>query len=524
MLRMNLPRLSVVSLMGLLFLNSIELVTSLRSTTGRGARFMRSTTPIAKQRYRSTSSASSSLSSSSSSSEYPLFTSTAGPNITSLFQMHTMGLWFTSVSLVASSQSTIGLDYLTAGGDWDNPPYFFYLASGSMDTGALYYNITNIDPGNVWPRQGLTSYTGYSGIDFTTFTTNFDIFTSSSGIPVWSTTVNEITDNVWETGPSITLSTDNQLVTTAVTLVPNDNPLGTKFASLTVVNVSTTPFPTTIFTDYTWPNATGFELLHVSDDGQIVVMVSAIQNNDGSIHTSLVRIYNIFLNLTLSSFITPYAFTGCLSPDGHYLVLGTTDSEDRIDVYYINTTTVTPIVNSSYPASLPGTFQYIATCRVNNNGLLMSTFAIFWGDAMNQTVIGSYQLTNIPMNPPLSPIWLYSTLPTSDTLQDTPEQDCLIDDIYLYSSWGGTTLNGTAATPTLHIYNVSLSNGPIAEIITVASPSGGGPNISGSLGGFDVAYPDDGTNDLIIIAEGQDGHANIGSYSGAVYSWRLHFP
>ena len=451
-----------------------------------------------------------------------LVSSTSNVNITNLFQIHTMGLWFSSISLVSSITSEIGLDYFASGGDWENPPYFFYLAAGSMDTGDLYYNITNIDPGNIWPRGGKNTNTGYSGINFNTFTTNFADFTTTSAIPVWSNIINSPTDNVWETGPAIQMSNDNSLIVTAATLVPNDNPLGTKFATIAVMNTSTYP-TSTIFTDNSWPNATGFELLHVSDNGKIVVMVSAIQNNDGSIHTSLVRIYNIFLNLTISSFITPYAFTGCLSPDGHYLVLGTTDSEDRIDVYYINETTLLPIVNSSYP-TLPGTFQYIATCRVNNNGLLMSTFAIFWGDSMNQSAVGSYQLQSSPMTPPIQPLWLYLTTPSSDTLQDTPEQDILLDDIYIYTSWGGTNLNGTEAIPTVHIYNTSTgASGPIAEIITYASPLAGGPNISGSLGEIDIAYAQDGTNDIILLSDGQDGHANIGSYSGAIYSWRLHF-
>ncbi len=443
----------------------------------------------------------------------------AATNVTLLWETSLTGQWYASAALGNFDEDNDGLAYFTSGGDWLDAPYPFWLASGSTDDGSVTWNDTSISPGSVFGTEGDSSFAAFSGIDFTTYATYLSVFQPSSSIPIWADYIVGPTDNVWETGPAALVSDDGSIVAAGATSVPQKNPIGTKNA---IVIAARTGFPQTSLLSDAWPNATGLEILRMSADGSILVGVAAIQEPDGSIHTSMIRVYNLSSQggaTTIASFITPYAYAACLSPSGEHLVLATTDSEDRIDTYLIANGAVTPTANSSYP-TLPGSFQYIASCRATDAGALMTTFALFWGESMNQSAVASFTLPSSPISGDISPNWLWLSNPVDPSLQDTPFNDAITSDgsVYAYISSGGTALvPGGPVPPTLHLFYTSAegAKGPFAEVATMAAG-----NVSASLQAFDMATESDGAT-LIVFATGQDGHYNIGSYGGKSYAWSI---
>jgi hypothetical protein len=466
---------------------------------------------------------------STTASSTPTTTSSGNGSATLLWSTHTPGTWYTGSALVAPSEGPSGSDglaMLVSGGDYFDAPYPFFVYGGDAMTGAASFNATSVWPGSVWPTGGLGVLSPYTSTDFTSFAGGLAAFRPDTALPVWADTINTPTDNVWETGPAAVASQDGSVVAASVTLIPDRNPTGTKTPAVIAVR---TGFPATaLINDAQFPNGTGLELLELSADGSVLVAGAAIQNADGSIHTSLIRVYDVKAGTAITSFVTPYAYASCLSADGTRLVLATTDSEDRIDVYDIDVAgggMVTLLTNSSYPSSLPGTFQYVAACSVSDAGLLMATFAIFWGDSMNQTIVGSYLLPSSPVPTPLTPTWLWASNPVDASLQDDPMSDAMLADgsVYAYISWGGQNLNATSpdAPPTLHVFRTGggAGTGPVA-VVEVSTPAPGQTGVSGSLTTFDMAPAPDG-NGVVVFASGVDGHRNVGSAGGLLYAWRV---
>jgi len=319
------------------------------------------------------------------------------------------------------------------------------------------------------------------------------------------------------------------------------DPLGPKFAELVVLDAAQWP-PTVLLRDRL-ANGTAVEDVHLSADAATLVLVAA-WDPKGSINTSFVRVYDVAAGAVLASWTTGWVDAACLSPDGATLVLTTCDSENAIEVFSIAAGIVTQLANSSYPP-VPGTFVYAETCQVSAAAGLWITFPLWWGGAINQTAVAHYAYAALPAFPAgdayLPPTTLWLSPPISAALQDSIIASAMIDDVYVYTSWGGKALDAAAATPpTVHVFSAALqpSGAPVVEISTPASAD---PTVSGSVQSLDVAR--NGTQ-LLILCEGIDNvrplaapgpllspsltrkapsrqlssqHANIGSDGGIVY-------
>ena len=475
--------------------------------------------------------------------------------------------WFNSIAIARSGEpgSTVpqaSPGYFMTGGNWNEAPYPFFLVAGDALTGHVAWNdSTSLPPGDVAPKS-YGQFGAFSGIDFTTRAAYFATFSRRSAIPIWAARVAAVTDNTAQTGASIATDEDGHVVAVGVTYAPTG---AAPWVKIFAENTSSTP--TVPLLDDDWRQlsvATKFEQLHLSRDGTVLVAIAAIIQSDGSINSSLVRVYQRIPGIRLpghsssqsaassSSFVrigeirTHYVFAACLSAAGEHFQLATTDSVDTLQVYHVNKQLqfIERIVCSPYPPTLPGTFQYVAACRISSAAdqqqqhpaaaatvaFVMNTFALFWGDAMNQTAVARYAIPSapVPVGTLWNPSWLYLTVPTDASLQDTPRADALSDDgsLYAYVSWGGAAaMTNGSIPPTLHLYRTAAALkklGPILQIATVAT----GSQTSASLNSLDLAVirPPPASRAapyVLIVAVGIDGHENEGSNGGTAYAWNI---
>ena len=276
-----------------------------------------------------------------------------------------------------------------------------------------------------------------------------------------------------------------------------------------------------------FPNGTGLQALHLSDDGSTLVVVAA-QDPAGSINSSEVRVYDVGPAAAAAGgggggvradFVTGYALASCMAPDGRTLVLATCDSENAVEVWALGAAGATQLVNSTYPP-LPGTFTYIAVCAVTPARGLWVAAPLWWGGAINQTAVAYYELPAASAPGFLAPQSLWLSPPIADSLQDDVVAGAYAAGVFAITSWGGAALNasapGAASPPTLRLFSDAA---PAAPILTLATPSAGDATVSGSLGAVDMAFVNATT--LLVLAEGLNGHANDGSSGGLLYLWQV---
>ena len=464
--------------------------------------------------------------------------------------METEHYFFTGASFGNVSAQT----FLLSGGDWyQGLPYPFFVWSFDASSGAPLaptYAYPTV-PGSLWPTRGLLPTALFSGMSFQTEAAVFGGFDAGSESPLWIETVPGVSGNWWETAAPMQSSLNGSIVAYALTSLANYDPLAAKHAEVVVVDTSA--FPARVLLRDVLANGTGMESLLLSDDGSTLVMISA-WDPKGSINSSLVRVYNVVEGVVSSEITTGWVDAACMSGDGKALVLTTCDSENAIEVYTVDVGAglVTLVSNSSYPQGLPpsSTFTYADTCKVTAGGGLFVVFPLWWGGSINQTAVAYWKtLPTAPTwEPYLPPTTLWLSNPISPQLQEsvicslrhTPNSlhhpsftpthkpqntfsrknyssiiaSATLGSFFVYTSWGGKALSPSTdpTPPTIHIFSEAQPSAPILEIST---PGTEDASNSGSIQSFDLCT--NGTQQLLILAEGIGNHANIGSDGGLAY-------
>lgn len=443
-------------------------------------------------------------------------TTPSSDTVTLIFNISSPASWWTGVSILSDNATLV-----QSFGNWYNSPYPFFTALAPLATGVATSPTPTV-PGTVFASRGVAAAAGFSGQDFNDYEGVFATLDASGH--VWESRAPGVEGTWWEVSAPIRVSQNGSLVAFARTAMDHYDPLGPKHAEVAVLDTSTFP-PLTLLTD-AFANGTGLEDVLLSDDGATLVAIAAIDPT-GSINSSEVRVYKVGAagSTRVSTFVTGYVFSSCLSSDGRWLVLATCDSENAVEVFAINSDgTVSQTANSSYPV-LPGTFTFAAVCAVSNSGSAWVVWPLWWGGAINATAVAFYGALPATPTPPgayLAPTSLWLSPPISPALQDD-----IIEGVYLepagaapgafaFTSWGGAPLIAGALTPpTLRVFSDADPSSPIAQLST---PSADG-SCSGSLEGLDVARNSRG--DLVVVAAGLDNHANIGSSGGRLWSWLI---
>jgi len=403
--------------------------------------------------------------------------------------------FYTGVSLLSSQT------FVVSGGDWYHPPYPFFVYSFDLtasDPTEPTYTFPSV-PGNVWDGTGVQNAALFSGMSFSDEGAVFASFSGTAQSPLWVETVPGVSGNWWEVGSTIQSSLNGSICAYALTSMDHYDPLGPKKAEVLVMDTSVFPV-NQIMHDALW-NDTAVEATHLSSDASVLVLIAAWDPN-GSINSSIVRVYDVLSGSVMASWSTGWVDASCLSPDGKTLVLTTCDSENAIEVYSITDGRVTQLVNSTYPEGFPSTstFTYAETCQISSSGGLWVVFPLWWGGAINQTAVAYY--ASLPTSPtyqaylPPTSLWLSEGI-TSD-LQDSIISSTSLDDFFVYTSWGGKSYNasGGFTPPTIHVFTSASPSAPILQISTPASED---PQVSGSIQSVDLAM--NGTS-LLILCEG----------------------
>jgi hypothetical protein len=432
------------------------------------------------------------------------------------FNLSSPASWTTGVAILNDSASL-----LLSFGNWYAPPYAFFTAAAPLATGVASAPTAAV-PGSVVAARGAAVAAGFAGQDFSTLE---GVFAALDGRgAAWESRAPGVEGTWWEVGAPIRLSLNGSIAAFARTAMDHYDPLGAKHAE--VAALDTTVFPPRALLSDAFANGTGVEDVLLSDDGATLVAIAAV-DPAGAINSSEVRVYSIGAagGARVGAFVTGYVFASCLSADGRWLVLATCDSENAVEVYRLDGPGgVVQTANSSYPA-LPGSFTFAAVCAVSNRGSAWIVWPLWWGSAINATAVGFYGALPSAPTPPgsfLAPTALWTSPPIAPDLQDDVIAGAYLEPAagapgaFAFTSWGGAPLvPGAPTPPTLRVFSDAAPGAPLAEI---ATPSADG-TCSGSLEALDVAR--DAGGDLVVVAAGLDGHANVGSAGGRLYSWSV---
>lgn len=192
------------------------------------------------------------------------------------------------------------------------------------------------------------------------------------------------------------------------------------------------------------------------------------------------------------------------------------------------------VANSSLPAFITraASSSYVTSCRVDDDGMAVISAPVFSGVAtLRQTALAAYTVPSTPVAGDLNPVWEWMSSPVDPRLQDTPVADAMVGGIYAFASWGGAAgTNGSSTPPTVHVFRTDATgfNPPIAQMRTASPWRTTAGAVSGSPAAIDLAVESHESNSqtlsVLVLAAGQDCHANIGSAGGLRYLWRVKTP